>query len=836
MEWLIKTTIEGSVLALIILLLKSIFKYKLSAKWHLYIWLILVVRILIPILPESDFAIFDSRPSVEIAENINTEYGYNIENTYKNYEGQLEEVKYGLANEVKVHNDRASWLNLFNIWILGIAILILYFGVVYVRFIAKIKRMQLGDINVIDDVMKKLNTKGRVKLLRGGETPMLFGIFNKSIIIPKKYNEKEVEQILFHEITHYKHKDNLLNMVTVGISCIYWFNPIMWFVATVIRKDIEVLCDEKVMKITDNPKLYAQTLIKTALKRNQFVCGATSIQNGEKEIQKRIKRLVNFKKPTVLYTTIGVVIVLVISVFTLTNQPSEEIFKYTNIEQDYTITLPVELKNKIGFEKRESTLVIYSKKVRENSEWPGNIGYITKESKEIYQTRENFMDYLENYAPAPMKFLGETDTEFICHTLVTDVQFPPNDKEIEIEYRELENILITEGIQLKLLKYDNGLADILWENKTPYIGDNSKVNKLVTNLYLKENLKGIELKTDAKPYGLIINYRAGREFIDKEKYHVEKNATILFALISNLDQITVYNDKRKDGLGFEDMYVLKREDVNKDFGTDVRELAKTKEEFKRNLLNSKKQINSDDSNKDTTITNIGDSNTWNKVANKEWSNFDFPAGSGLYFHEEDGIAYCTVMVYGSGVRVAGYHKAVVNLEEENKLLISIPNKTAAVYLSNINIERVALVEVELNVEKNSIKFGDYEFQVHQGISNYKYIGEQVKELDAKGVEFTEEFTLRDFWKQKGVEEYTQENEKYYEKEPTNDFEREFFANMKKEIEYINLYRDKLSQVEKEKDPDKKQELEEEYEELLKEREKYATKGIQIMKKYNRPLD
>jgi len=124
--------------------------------------------------------------------------------------------------------------------------------------------------------------------------------------------------------------------------------------------------------------------------------------------------------------------------------------------------------------------------------------------------------------------------------------------------------------------------------------------------------------------------------------------------------------------------------------------------------------------KENTLSTI-ESDTWKRVVNKEWSNLDVWAGSGLYFHDDDGIAYCTFMIYGSGVNVAWYYTAIANVNEEGKILISVPQDISTGYLSDKDSENKELVEVELSVGDNSITFGDHDFEVQEGVNNYEYI-------------------------------------------------------------------------------------------------------------------
>jgi hypothetical protein len=124
--------------------------------------------------------------------------------------------------------------------------------------------------------------------------------------------------------------------------------------------------------------------------------------------------------------------------------------------------------------------------------------------------------------------------------------------------------------------------------------------------------------------------------------------------------------------------------------------------------------------KENTTSTL-DSDTWNKVVNKEWSNLEVWAGSGFYFHEEEGIAYSTFMIYGSGVRVSGYYKTIVDVNEEGTILISLPEHMMTGYLNDVDKESIELVKVEISVGDNSIKLGNYEFKIQKDINNYEYI-------------------------------------------------------------------------------------------------------------------
>ncbi len=115
------------------------------------------------------------------------------------------------------------------------------------------------------------------------------------------------------------------------------------------------------------------------------------------------------------------------------------------------------------------------------------------------------------------------------------------------------------------------------------------------------------------------------------------------------------------------------------------------------------------------VINVIESETWKSVVSQEWSS----GGSGFYFHEDEGVAYCTYMIYGSGVRVARYYESAVEINDEGSIVISLPEHMSSPEFRDI--ENANLVEAILSIENNAIIFEDYRFEVHDGVNNYQYI-------------------------------------------------------------------------------------------------------------------
>ena len=300
---LINMTLYLSITALIILLIKHIFKNKMPKKMQLYIWSILLVRFFVPRLPESKISVYNVIP--EGVNDIST--------------GMLLPVVQNAANIEINHNiDYIFWG-----WLIISLLLLIYFLAVYISFSLKTRKMSVitseKTVNSLNTIKEILGINRKIKVVSGGNTPILKGFFKPVIVLPDIYNQDEIKDVFCHELCHLKYGDIFIIWFSTLILCFNWFNPIMWFAFFTIRRDIEFACDERVLNYTNNHKEYAKLLIKTSLGKNRFILGTTALQNGEKEISKRIKFIAGFKKPKVYVSLILAVVILIVSGVCLTN-------------------------------------------------------------------------------------------------------------------------------------------------------------------------------------------------------------------------------------------------------------------------------------------------------------------------------------------------------------------------------------------------------------------------------------------------------------------------------------------------------------------------------------
>lgn len=348
MELLLNMTIGGTVTACLILLIKQLLKNKLTPKWHFYLWIILALRLVLPGLPESDFSVLNAVPitqHIKTVQGIDSNSSDPVDSINSGYvEGNfiLKSPITGMEQQraFSVPEDRVDIL--FAGWITGTVLMIGYLMTAYWRFNRRSKKLpECRDAEILELFSECKYEAGivsdNITLRFGGTTPMLQGIMKPTILIPEGYSKEELRFVLIHELCHYKHKDILVNIICSAFLCVYWFNPVFWICFYTIRRDIEFLCDERVIEITRERKEYSRALLKTALKRNQFLFATTSMQNGEKEVAKRIKHIAYFKKPKLWISVLAILAVFVTGATCLTNAAENTV----NLGvADYFVTVP----------------------------------------------------------------------------------------------------------------------------------------------------------------------------------------------------------------------------------------------------------------------------------------------------------------------------------------------------------------------------------------------------------------------------------------------------------------------------------------------------------------
>lgn len=203
------------------------------------------------------------------------------------------------------------------IWITGIVVMLIYsiFSIIF------LKRKLKTAVLIEENIYEANNLK----------TPFVFGFFKPSIYIPSGIAMEEKGYILQHEYIHIRRYDHIIKPFAFSVLCIHWFNPLVWLAFMLMSTDMELSCDERVIREMgrDIKKHYAQSLLALATERRIINGGPLTF--GEGNVKGRIKNVLNYKKPTFWIVIIALIAAIILGIGLLANPKKEGIFiKPTN--------------------------------------------------------------------------------------------------------------------------------------------------------------------------------------------------------------------------------------------------------------------------------------------------------------------------------------------------------------------------------------------------------------------------------------------------------------------------------------------------------------------------
>ena len=174
-------------------------------------------------------------------------------------------------------------------------------------------------------VQVSVDLGNRVYLCDYINTPFILGIVKPRIYLPSEMDPRDAAQVLAHERAHLKRRDHWWKPLGFGLLCIHWFNPLLWIAYILLCRDIELACDEKVIKNfgTAEKKAYSEALLKCSVPRH--LIAACPLAFGEVGVRQRIRSVLHYKKPGIWILAVSVLVILIVALGFLTEQPDAEL-------------------------------------------------------------------------------------------------------------------------------------------------------------------------------------------------------------------------------------------------------------------------------------------------------------------------------------------------------------------------------------------------------------------------------------------------------------------------------------------------------------------------------
>lgn len=191
------------------------------------------------------------------------------------------------------------------VWLVGIAVLLLYTWISTQRLRRKVR--------------EAVRLQGNIYETEHIASPFVLGVLRPRIYLPYHMDSRDREQVIAHEQAHLRRGDHVWKPLGFLLLTIHWFNPLLWLSYVLLCRDIELACDEKVIKHLDCGQRadYMQALVTCSVNRRRIA--ACPLAFGEIGVKERVRSVMNYKKPTFWIILLAVAACVVLAVCFLTN-------------------------------------------------------------------------------------------------------------------------------------------------------------------------------------------------------------------------------------------------------------------------------------------------------------------------------------------------------------------------------------------------------------------------------------------------------------------------------------------------------------------------------------
>ncbi len=358
---ILNMSITASWLVLAIILLRFILN-KAPKAIVIFLWALVAVRLICPFSFESVFSLIPSAETVP--ENIvdlktpTIQSGIPVVN---------ETVNPIISESLKTEDE--TEFNLVQsityiasiVWIVGVIVMLLYTAISYLHIYVKVR--------------EAAHVKGKVWMCDHIDAPFIFGVFCPRIYIPSGISDVDRKYVVAHEKAHIKRHDHWWKPFGFMLLSVYWFNPVLWIAYILLCRDIELACDEKVIKDRgiEIKKPYSEALINCSVPRRMVA--ACPLAFGEVGVRGRIKSVLNYKKPAFWIMIVAVIASMAVAICFMTNPISSKgVLNRVIHEKGYSIVkqeedvvtlsipkslLPESIYSKEGYEFSEDEVIAY---------------------------------------------------------------------------------------------------------------------------------------------------------------------------------------------------------------------------------------------------------------------------------------------------------------------------------------------------------------------------------------------------------------------------------------------------------------------------------------------
>ena len=414
---LLNLSISASWLVLAVLVLRLISKR--SPKWvNVLLWGIVALRLVLPFSIESALSLipsaetvspaavqFDPAPTITSGVSV-------IDNAVNpSLSEHFSAVPTASVNPLYVWTEIAGW-----VWLIGLGAMLLYALVSYLRLRRR--------------VSVSLPIQDHIYLCDAISSPFILGVVKPHIYLPSGLDEVQRQNVLSHERAHLARRDHWWKPLGFALLAVYWFNPVLWLAYALLCRDIELACDERVIRTMDESavKTYSTVLLACSMLRKAAI--TCPLAFGEVGVKERVKNALHYKKPAFWVVAASVAVCVVVAVCFLTNPPTD-----------------TDAAGLIGFHRERVT---YADVTDENGAQPSNVQLTAEETDAVYA----LLDTLQ------YKRLGTASAMQDCYARLYFISAAGERCEVMLSEREMLVNPITGGKTARLYELRSGSTEL----------------------------------------------------------------------------------------------------------------------------------------------------------------------------------------------------------------------------------------------------------------------------------------------------------------------------------------------------------------------------------------
>ncbi len=306
-DWLLTTTLQAVLLLCLILLVQFILRGRLPIRWHYCLWLLLLIRMVSPWLPESRISIFNYVPS-------SIQHGGIIkaisQPQHARGMGFYSRVAMAEPQETETNTSFIRFTRMIPLlWLLGGAALAVYVAAANFRLWWLVTRERPLTDQKILDLLEDCKAEMEIRNILGVVTTdkvssaALFGFLRPRLLLPAGMVEtlslKELRYVFLHELGHLRRRDIYIGWLMSLLQVLHWFNPLVWFAFYRMQSDRELACDALVLTYAGGEsKDYGRTIVNLLehFSRTKHLPSMAGISENKSQLKRRIKMIARFKK------------------------------------------------------------------------------------------------------------------------------------------------------------------------------------------------------------------------------------------------------------------------------------------------------------------------------------------------------------------------------------------------------------------------------------------------------------------------------------------------------------------------------------------------------------